>query len=143
MHDEQALEIGLNPSAGSPRFKRRRRLASARLGATASTNRDGARADFDQQPLEALAMISACHEAFVVVQDSLWTQEAGRAFEWFLGRNDLGLPLYDFTTGGCSDGLHVDRVSENQGAESSLAFHLALAEMNRAEHLIPPAPVAA
>ena len=48
--------------------------------------------------------------------------------------------LYDFSTGGCSDGLHEDRVSENQGAESSLAFHLSLAEMKLAEHLIPLAP---
>ena len=64
------------------------------------------------------------------------TSEAERAFEWFLGRNDLGVPLYDSTTGGCSDGLHADRINENQGAESSLAFHLALAEMNYAEHPI-------
>ncbi|MBI2898197.1 MAG: hypothetical protein HYY06_31900 [Deltaproteobacteria bacterium] len=58
-----------------------------------------------------------------------WVAEAHRAFEWFLGRNDLGLALYDSSTGGCRDGLHVDRVSENQGAESTLAFLLALAEM--------------
>ena len=63
-------------------------------------------------------------------------REAKRAFEWFLGRNDLALPLYDSTTGGCVDGLHADRVNENQGAESTLAFHLSLAEMNYAEHLI-------
>jgi hypothetical protein len=57
-----------------------------------------------------------------------WVAEARRAFEWFLGRNDLGLALYDSTTGGCRDGLHIDRVSQNQGAESTLAFLLALAE---------------
>jgi hypothetical protein len=66
----------------------------------------------------------------------MWFREAKRAFEWFLGRNDLGVPLYDSTTGGCSDGLHAERISENQGAESSLAFHLALAEMNYAEHSV-------
>ena len=71
---------------------------------------------------------------------SVWSREAKRAFEWFLGRNDLGLPLYDSTTGGCSDGLHHDRVNENQGAESTLAFHLALAEMNYAEQLTIPPP---
>ena len=59
----------------------------------------------------------------------LWVTEARRAFEWFLGRNDLGLPLYDASTGGCRDGLHVDRVSQNEGAESTLAFLIALAEM--------------
>ena len=58
---------------------------------------------------------------------------ARRCFEWFLGRNDLGQPLYDSSTGGCHDALHPDRVNQNQGAESTLAFQLALAEMIRAE----------
>ena len=61
------------------------------------------------------------------------SSEARSAFEWFLGRNDLGLELYDAATGGCRDGLHVDRVSQNQGAESTLAFLLALAEMKLLE----------
>ena len=84
-------------------------------------------------------MVSACHDAFRATQDPLWSKEAKRAFEWFLGRNDLGLSLYDFSTGGCSDGLHQERVSENQGAESTLAFHLSLAEMSSAEHWTTPA----
>ena len=74
-------------------------------------------------------MVSACLEAYRVTGDKRWHKEARRAFEWFLGRNDLGIALYDSTTGGCRDGLHVDRVSQNQGAESTLAFLLALAEM--------------
>jgi len=65
-----------------------------------------------------------------------WYQEARRSFEWFLGRNDLGLPLYDPTTGGCRDGLHPDRVNRNQGAESTLAFLLARSEMQLAENVI-------
>ena len=81
-------------------------------------------------------MVSACLEAQRATQDESWAREARRAFEWFLGRNDLGLALYDSSSGGCSDGLHRDRVSENQGAESTLAFHLSLAEMNAAEHLV-------
>ena len=81
-------------------------------------------------------MVSACLAAFRATGDALWSVEAKRAFEWFLGRNDLGQPLYDAATGGCADGLHSDRVSENQGAESTLAFHLALAGMNFAEHLV-------
>ena len=88
-------------------------------------------------------MISASHEAFRATGDPFWTLESRRAFEWFLGRNDLGLPLYDFSTGGCGDGLHHDRVSENQGAESSLAFHLALAEMKSDERLVSLQPAAA
>jgi glycosyltransferase involved in cell wall biosynthesis len=98
--------------------------------------KDGARADFDQQPVEAQAMVSACLEAYRATLDVSWLEEARRAFEWFLGRNDLGLPLYDSASGGCGDGLHHDRVSENQGAESTLAFHLSLAEMNHADHLV-------
>lgn len=88
-------------------------------------------------------MVSACLAAFRATRDDQWLREAKRAFEWFLGRNDLGLPLYDSNSGGCSDGLHTDRVSENQGAESTLAFHLSLAEMNLAAHAIAPAPTSA
>ena len=67
--------------------------------------------------------------AVVSARDSFWRDEAQRAFEWFLGRNDLDEPLYNPSSGGCYDGLHFDRVNLNQGAESTLAFLLALAEM--------------
>ncbi len=95
-------------------------------------------ADFDQQPIEAAAMISACLEASRVTKDPFWCQEAQRAFDWFLGRNDLGAPLYDTTTGGCRDALHQDRLNENEGAESSLAFYLSLAEMRLSQNMIDP-----
>lgn len=91
------------------------------------------RARFDQQPIEAQAMVSACLEAFRTTGDKLWNKEARRAFEWFLGRNDLKLPLYDATTGGCRDGLHPDRPNENQGAESTLAFLQSLLELRLVE----------
>src|SRR5258708_26369106 len=81
-------------------------------------------------------MIGACVEAFSLPSDSIWQRAARRCFEWFLGRNDLGESLYDSSTGGCRDALHSDRVNQNQGAESSLAFHLALAEMTRAEAVL-------
>ncbi|HTI99887.1 MAG TPA: glycosyltransferase family 4 protein [Dongiaceae bacterium] len=83
---------------------------------------------FDQQPIEAQATVSACIEAYQATGDLFWVTEARRAFEWFLGRNDLGMALYDAGTGGCRDGLHMDRLSQNQGAESTLAFLLALTE---------------
>lgn len=88
------------------------------------------RARFDQQPIEACATVSACLEAYRVTQNLAWLKEARSAFEWFLGRNDLGQELYDPGTGGCFDGLQEDRINQNQGAESTLAFLLALAEMN-------------
>jgi glycosyltransferase involved in cell wall biosynthesis len=88
---------------------------------------------FDQQPVEACATISACLEAYRLTQDERWTDEAHCIFEWFLGKNDLQVPLYDASTGGCKDGLHPDRVNENQGAESTLSFLMALLEMQRAK----------
>jgi hypothetical protein len=81
-------------------------------------------------------MVSACLEAFRVTKDPFWSTEARRAFEWFLGRNDMGQPLYDISTGGCRDALHQDRLNENEGAESTLAFHLALAEMKLSENVM-------
>jgi glycosyltransferase involved in cell wall biosynthesis len=99
------------------------------IGSNGFYSRGKERAVFDQQPIEAQATISACIEAYHATNDMFWATEARRAFEWFLGRNDLGLALYDPGTGGCRDGLHTDRLSQNQGAESTLAFLLSLAEM--------------
>lgn len=98
------------------------------------------RARFDQQPIEANAMVSACLEAYQVTGDSHWLTNARSAFEWFLGRNDLGQDLYDPATGGCCDGLQEDRINRNQGAESTLAFLLSLAEMNLLESSLATLP---
>jgi hypothetical protein len=87
------------------------------------------KARFDQQPVEACATISACLEVFRLTEERTWLEEAQRVFSWFLGRNDLQVPIYDATTGGCRDGLHPDRINENQGAESTLSFLMALLEM--------------
>jgi len=91
------------------------------------------KARFDQQPVEACGAISACLEAQRLTGDVRWFTEARRIFGWFLGKNDLQTPLYDATTGGCRDGLHPDRVNENQGAESTLSFLMALLEMQAAQ----------
>jgi hypothetical protein len=87
------------------------------------------KARFDQQPVEACATVAACFEVYRLTEESQWYEEAQRVFRWFLGKNDLRVPLYDATTGGCRDGLHPDRVNENQGAESTLSFLMALLEM--------------
>jgi glycosyltransferase involved in cell wall biosynthesis len=131
----EALEIGLKSLRWLASLQKTQAGHFRPIGSNGFCERDGARADFDQQPVEAQAMVSACLEAYRATEDPAWSREAKRAFEWFLGRNDLGVPLYDSNSGGCSDGLHADRVSENQGAESTLAFHLSLAEMNLVEHL--------
>jgi hypothetical protein len=106
------------------------------IGSNGFYQRGGERARFDQQPVEAQAMVSACLEAYRITGDNRWRREARRAFEWFLGRNDLNLPIYDPTTGGCRDGLHPDRPNENQGAESTLAFLQALLELRLAENTL-------
>jgi glycosyltransferase involved in cell wall biosynthesis len=106
------------------------------IGSNGFYQQDGERARFDQQPAEAQAMVSACLEAYRITGDKRWRKEARRAFEWFLGRNDLNLPIYDPTTGGCRDGLHPDRTNENQGAESTLAFLQSLLELGLAENTL-------
>jgi glycosyltransferase involved in cell wall biosynthesis len=106
------------------------------IGSNGFYQRGGERARFDQQPVEAQAMVSACLEAYRTTSDTRWRKEARRAFEWFLGRNDLSLPTYDPMTGGCRDGLHPDRPNENQGAESTLAFLQALLELRLAENAL-------
>jgi glycosyltransferase involved in cell wall biosynthesis len=88
--------------------------------------RGGERSRFDQQAIEAHALIEACIEAYRVTGNEQWLDDAQRCFNWFLGDNDLHMPLYDFTTGGCRDGLHSDRVNANQGAESTLAWLMSL-----------------
>jgi len=99
------------------------------IGSQGFYHQDGEKARFDQQPLEAAGAISACLQAYKVTGDGRWRDEAWSAFNWFLGDNDLQQPLYDSATGGCRDGLHPDRANENQGAESTLSFLMALLEM--------------
>ncbi len=136
MPHPRALEIGLKSLGWLASVQKTQAGHFRPIGSDGFYERDGGHAYFDQQPVEAQAMVSACLEAFRATRDPAWSREAKRAFEWFLGRNDLGLPLYDSSTGGCGDGLHHDRVNENQGTESTLAFHLSLAEMSFAEHPI-------
>ena len=100
------------------------------IGSQGFYRRGGERARFDQQPIEAAGAVSASLEAYRVTSDSRWRSEAWSAFNWFLGDNDLQLPLYDSVTGGCRDGLHPDRANQNQGAESTLSFLMALLEMH-------------
>ena len=106
------------------------------IGTNGFYRRGGMRANFDQQPIEAQAMVSACLEAYRATSDLWWYEQAQRAFDWFIGWNDLGLELCSPKTGGCRDGLHVDRVNRNQGAESTLAFLLSLAEMRLAQNML-------
>jgi len=104
------------------------------VGNSGFYRRGGERARFDQQPLEAHAAVSAFLHAYRMTGDEFWRREAHRAFEWFMGGNDLGVPMFDPATGGCYDGLEPDGINQNQGAESTIAYMLALVEMSAAEH---------
>jgi hypothetical protein len=136
LQDARMLEIGLETLGWLIKTQVSPSGSFRPIGSNGFFPRGGERALFDQQPIEAQVTVSACIEAFHATGNAFWVGEAQRAFEWFLGRNDLGLAVYDSTTGGCRDGLHVDRVSQNQGAESTLAFLLALAEMQELQNTL-------
>jgi glycosyltransferase involved in cell wall biosynthesis len=88
--------------------------------------RGGERAPFDQQALDVAALIDACYEAYLATEDEKWIRGMDLCFDWFLGANDLHEVVCDFSTGGCKDGLHSAGVNQNQGAESTLAWLMAL-----------------
>jgi hypothetical protein len=107
------------------------------VGSRGFYRQGGEKARFDQQPIEAAGAVSACLQAYRMTGDARWRGEAWSAFNWFLGGNDLQIPLYDPVTGGCRDGLHPERANQNQGAESTLSFLMALAEMGSLENFDP------
>jgi glycosyltransferase involved in cell wall biosynthesis len=107
----------------------------APIGSNGFYVRGAAKARFDQQPVEAGSVVSACVDARRITGDARWLSHARRAFDWFLGQNELQRPLYDPATGACHDGLHADRINANQGAESTLSFLLALFEMRSSDRI--------
>jgi glycosyltransferase involved in cell wall biosynthesis len=127
----QTTDMGLFRPVGSQSFGDKRRQPRA----------------FDQQPLEATATISACLAAWRADGNLSWRADAVRAFEWFLGSNDLSIMLVDLQTGSCCDGLHPARANENKGGESAVSYLLGLAEIRRlarvgGHHLRPARPLA-
>jgi hypothetical protein len=76
-------------------------------------------------------MIEACVEAFNITRDKIWIDSSVMCFNWFLGHNDLNMPLYDAKTGGCRDGLMADGINQNEGAESTLAWLLSLMALQK------------
>jgi glycosyltransferase involved in cell wall biosynthesis len=132
-NNEQAKEIGLRTLRWLADVQRAPAGHFRPIGSDGFYAQGQAAAQFDQQPLEAQSMVSAAIEAFRATNDPFWMSQARLAFEWYTGRNDLGQPVCDPSTGACCDGLHADRVNQNQGAESTLAYLLALAEMQLVE----------
>jgi hypothetical protein len=140
LHNPTMAEVGLESLGWLANLQRSDTAGGhfVPIGSNGFYSQGGKRARFDQQPVEAQAMVSACLAAQRVTGEKRWQKEARHAFEWFLGRNDLHLPVYDPTTGGCRDGLHSDRPNENQGAESTLAFLQSLLELRLAESVDQP-----
>ncbi|MFZ0033993.1 MAG: hypothetical protein WAK60_03255 [Sedimentisphaerales bacterium] len=96
------------------------------IGCLGWYKRGGTRAKFDQQPIEAASIVLMLRAAYEATGNNRYLILQRKAFEWFLGENDLHIPLYDSKTKGCSDGLMSDGTNPNQGAESTLSFLLSL-----------------
>ena len=100
-------------------------------------NKNGDRSMFDQQPIEVKSLIDACLDVYVDTGDKMWFEEGERCLSWFLGQNDLELPVCDYKTGGCGDGLERQGVNGNQGAESTLSWLISVVNMHTAIGLQP------
>ena len=98
--------------------------------------RDGTRARFDQQPVEAMSTIEACADAYNATKDRAWARRARRFLDWFTGSNETRTMIYDYQTGGCRDGLHADGPNLNQGAESTLSWLIALLTAAKLERTV-------
>ena len=96
--------------------------------------RGGEKARFDQQTVDASALVDACYQAFVLTGDDSWLKKMDWAFNWFFGSNDVHQPLYDFSSGGCYDGLEPGGINQNQGAESVVSMLLALQRVHLVAH---------
>lgn len=99
------------------------------VGNTGWHSRGGEKASADEQPIDASAFVLAFRVAYAVTKDTHYLHRMRAAFAWFLGANHLGLPLYDFATGGCRDGLGTLQINQNQGAESTICFLMSLLKM--------------
>lgn len=127
--DTDLLETGLRSLAWLVELQIREAGHFVPIGNKGWCRRNGERARFDQQPVEAQAMTDACLTAYEATGESFWLDKAHLSFEWFLGRNDLASALYNASTGGCCDGLSADCVNQNQGAESTLSWLMSLCLM--------------
>lgn len=134
MGSEDVTQVGLDALAWLAKTQTSAEDCFAPIGSNGFYERGGKKAAFDQQPVEAACMVSASLDALRASRQPIWAEHACRAFDWFLGQNHLQRPVYDAASGGCRDGLHADRTNENQGAESTLCFLLALAEMRASDY---------
>ena len=121
-NDPEAISIGLESLTWLVKIQQSDKGWIMPIGNQGFYPKEGQISYFDQQPVEVYSVLSACLDAFRVTEDIGWYDYATQALEWFFGRNALGVSMYDKATGGCRDGLHIDRLNENQGAESTLSL---------------------
>ena len=136
MHRADIVDAGLRSLEWLVSLQMSEQGDFAPIGCHGFLARGGLAAAFDQQPVEACTVTSACLTAYGMNGDARWIDRASRAFDWFLGQNALQQWLYDPSTGGCRDGLHADRANRNQGAESTLSFLMALTDMRAAHRTV-------
>ena len=129
MGDSDVLGVGLNMLEWLLENQTEGGSWFSPIGCHGFWKRGGEKAKFDQQPLEAWAMVSACLQAAEATSDTSWAERAAVCAAWFTGYNDLGLDLYDRVSGGCHDALRAAHWNENQGAESTIACQMAIVEM--------------
>ncbi len=134
-NDTQAVKAGLSTLEWLTDLQFSKEGIFSPLGDQGLRRKESEAMRFVQRPLEACAMITACQEAYRHTTDARWIAYAQDAFQWFLGRNDLGRPLYDPETGACADGLQPGRSSVNYSSEALLAFLIALLEMRLFDQL--------
>lgn len=129
LKDEELIRSGLAALVWLTKQQVTERGVFSPIGSNGFYRRGQPKAQFDQQPVDACATVAACLDAWRATGEQKWAREMWRAFNWFLGENDVSVQLYDPTTRGCKDGLHAESANENQGAESTLAFLLSLVDM--------------
>ena len=129
--DPEAISIGLESLTWLCMIQQSDKGWIMPIGNQGFYPKEGQISYFDQQPVEVYSLVSACLDAFRITEDIGWFDYATQAYEWFFGRNALGVSLYDKATGGCRDGLHIDRLNQNQGAESTLSLIQSMLEMKQ------------
>jgi glycosyltransferase involved in cell wall biosynthesis len=128
-HDEKMVQLGVRVLKWLSKIQTHPDGHFSMIGTDGWFVRGGKKARFNQQPSDVSAFIDACEAAYNATKDKSWIDKANHAFHWFLGDNDLSVPLYDFKTKGCGDVLQTSSVSRNQGAEATLSWLLSLQRM--------------
>src|SRR5215216_30125 len=130
-NDPRAIAIGLESLTWLVKIQQSDKGWIMPIGNQGFYPKEGHISYFDQQPVEVYSLLSACLDAYRITEDVGWYDYATQAREWFFGRNALGVSMFDKATGGCRDGLHIDRLNENQGAESTLSLIQSILEMKQ------------